>query len=114
MWYDTGLYHLQAVQWLTHGPLPKGLANLYECLGYNCSWFPLAAALETPLLLGKSCFIVNAMLVILIALPALDVALRNQFRILRPHHLLLFLMLVPLSQFTVDIPMLSSLSPTWP
>ena len=110
-WYDTGLYHLQAVAWMTTGPLPQGLANLFDRLGFNCSWFCFAAAVETPLALGKSCFIVNALLAILIALPAVDAMLRTARSTIRPDRVLLVLMLIPLGIFGVDQGMISSLAP---
>lgn len=52
--FDTGLYHLQAVSWTTSGPVPLGLANLHRRLGLNSSWFPAAALLELPGLEGRS------------------------------------------------------------
>jgi hypothetical protein len=110
-WYDTALYHIQAVQWLTSSPLPLGLANLYNRLGHNCTWFVFAAATETPLLLGQSCFIANALLAILIALPALDALIRQRRGILRHDRILLILMLVPLAYFGVAVGMISSLAP---
>lgn len=43
---DSGLYHLQAVAWMAEGPLPRGLANLHTCFGYNSSWWILAALMS--------------------------------------------------------------------
>jgi hypothetical protein len=110
-WYDTGLYHLQAVQWMTTGPLPRGLANLNYSLGFNCSWFCFAAAVETPLVLGKSCFIVNALLAILIALTAVDALLRTSRSGIRADRVLFALMLIPLGIFGIGVAMISSLAP---
>jgi hypothetical protein len=110
-WYDTGLYHMQAVRWITQGPLPRGLANLDGRLGFNSAWFTLAASLETPLLLGKSCFVVNAILTMLVALPALGALLRMPGRPIRSDRVVLALMLIPLALFGVDVGMISSLSP---
>lgn len=59
--HDSGLYHLQAIEWITHSQLPLGLANLHGRLGFNSQWFSIAAALEAPGLQGKSSFIVNAL-----------------------------------------------------
>lgn len=41
--YDTGLYHLQAVQWAASYPLVTGLANLHSRFGFNSSFFGWAA-----------------------------------------------------------------------
>jgi hypothetical protein len=109
--YDTGLYHLQAVRWITTGPLPRGLANLFAPLGYNCGWFTLAAAIETPLLLGKSCFVINAILTVLLSLPAIDALLRARRRLIRPDAVVLASMLIPIIQFGVGGAMISSLAP---
>jgi hypothetical protein len=60
--YDTGLYHMQTVKWLTESRLPLGLANLHGRLAFNSLWFSSAAALELPLLTAQSTFIVNGLL----------------------------------------------------
>jgi 4-amino-4-deoxy-L-arabinose transferase-like glycosyltransferase len=41
--FDTGLYHLQHLQWLRAGPLPFGLAQLHERLGFNSAWMTVTA-----------------------------------------------------------------------
>jgi hypothetical protein len=76
-WYDTGLYHLQAVAWSADGPLPRGLANLHGPLGYACSWFAFAPVVEFPFAIGQSCFIANAILAVLVALPGVDAIARR-------------------------------------
>jgi hypothetical protein len=111
--YDTGLYHLQAVRWITNGPTPRGLANLFGPLGSNSAWFAFAAALETPGLLGRSCFIANALLAILTATAAMDAALqlRRGSGTTRAARLILALMLIPLATFGIYWALISSLSP---
>ncbi|MFI5197754.1 MAG: LIC_10190 family membrane protein [Thermoanaerobaculia bacterium] len=52
--YDTGLYHLPSVRWLSEYPVVFGLANLHQRLGTNSSLFPAAALLELPGLGGLS------------------------------------------------------------
>ena len=120
-WYDTGLYHMQAVAWAGAGALPKGLANLYGPLGYNCSWFTFAAVLEIPpLLVGKSCFVADAVLLILVTPAAADAAARavrrgpgrvGSPRRVRADRVVLGLMLVPLIEFGIRRGMVSSLAP---
>jgi hypothetical protein len=73
--YDIGLYHLQAIKWLTSGATPLGLANLYGRLGFNDGWAPVAATMETPALLGKSIFFVNVVFVLLVGLYIIDAVL---------------------------------------
>ncbi len=43
IWFDTGLYHYQAIEWFRlHGTVP-GLALIHERFGTSSSWFALAA-----------------------------------------------------------------------
>jgi hypothetical protein len=35
--YDTGLYHLPMINWITNSSLPFGLANLHDRFGFNNS-----------------------------------------------------------------------------
>lgn len=73
--YDSGLYHLQAVQWTTSVPLPLGLANLHGRLGYNSLWFPLAGVLETPWMEGRGGLLLNGTLFALYGLTVWGAAL---------------------------------------
>ncbi len=43
--YDSGLYHLGAINYAAEYPAIPGLANLYQPLGYATAQFPLAAAM---------------------------------------------------------------------
>jgi len=61
--YDTGLYHLQTIKWITGGTVPFGLANLHGRFGFNSSWFTVAAILEPPrAIAGGAFFTANAIL----------------------------------------------------
>ncbi|HEY1203903.1 MAG: hypothetical protein ABSH46_11920 [Bryobacteraceae bacterium] len=51
--YDTALYHQQAVSWLSHFGVVKGLAWLHFRLGWSSSWFALGAALNHGFLEGR-------------------------------------------------------------
>ena len=44
--YDTGLYHLQTIQWLNEHQIVKGLANLHSRFGFNQSYFSFLALLN--------------------------------------------------------------------
>lgn len=58
--YDTGLYHLQALEWIRTAPQPRGLANLHDRFGFNVSWFAVSAMLEYPALERGSAYFVGA------------------------------------------------------
>jgi hypothetical protein len=45
--YDTGLYHLQAVKWMTRYPVVPGLGNLHMRFGYNNSVHLFGAYVDT-------------------------------------------------------------------
>jgi len=61
--YDTGYYYLPSLKWLRENFVPLGLANLHGMLGYNSSWFTVAAIIETPLFIKESpLFITNALM----------------------------------------------------
>lgn len=42
-WIDTGLYHYALIQWLGQVGVVPGLALIFENLGFNSTWFALAA-----------------------------------------------------------------------
>jgi hypothetical protein len=44
--YDTGLYHLQTLQWIKTQPIVPGLANLHSRLAVNSAIFLLAAVAD--------------------------------------------------------------------
>jgi hypothetical protein len=77
--YDSGLYHLQAIRWITSSKTPLGLANLHSRLGFNSSWFSVAASLEIPHLEYKSSFILNTLLVFVYGLGIGQVASAFRF-----------------------------------
>lgn len=61
--YDTGLYHLPMINWITHSALPLGLANLHVRFGFNSAWFIDAAVVQPLRFVTKSpFFIVDAIL----------------------------------------------------
>jgi hypothetical protein len=63
-WYDTGLYHLQAVKWAGHFPAVPGLANLHYRYGYNNS-VHLFAAYTDAFWEGVAAHIANGFLLLL-------------------------------------------------
>jgi hypothetical protein len=51
--YDTGLYHQQAVSWISQYGFVRGLAWLHFRLGFTSSWFALAAVFNHGVLAGR-------------------------------------------------------------
>jgi hypothetical protein len=54
VWYDAGLYHVQAIKWLSEYGLVPGLALIHDRLGFLSAWFTLSAAFNHGLLLGRT------------------------------------------------------------
>ncbi len=71
--YDSGLYHLGAVEYSRLFPAIPGLANVYSPLGYSTAEFPLAAALGAGPWGPEGLRLANGLLT---AVLALDVSLR--------------------------------------
>ncbi len=71
--YDSGLYHLGAVEYSRLFPAIPGLASVYSPLGYATAEFPLAAALSAGPWGSEGLRLANGLLM---AALALDVALR--------------------------------------
>lgn len=63
VWYDTYLYHLNSVRWLTDYGSVNGLANLHNRLGINNISFPVAALMDVSLFSSKSSHVYNSLLV---------------------------------------------------
>lgn len=65
--YDAGLYHLQAIEWIRQRPQVRGLASLYGPLGYDVSWFVVAAVLELPGMAGRGPVVINGLPIVFAA-----------------------------------------------
>lgn len=53
-WYDTPLYHLNAIRWINEFPAIPGLANLHVRLGFNSSFLLFGALTNLGPLTGKA------------------------------------------------------------
>lgn len=82
--YDTALYHQQAVSWLSHFGVVKGLAWLHFRLGSSSSWFALGAALNHGILAGRVSPILGGLAIALGALHWLLTLDRAALRRARP------------------------------
>jgi hypothetical protein len=51
--YDTKLYHMQAVKWLSEYGLVHGMALIHSRFGYPSSWFAFAASVNHGILQGR-------------------------------------------------------------
>jgi hypothetical protein len=63
---DTGLYHLQSIDWMEQSRRVVGLANLHNRLGYNSIWLPFAAMLDFPGIGRRGIFLLNAALFVVV------------------------------------------------
>lgn len=69
--YDTGLYHGQAIRWIEEYGVVKGLGNLHNRLAYNSAFLCLQALFSWKSVLGVSLHGVNAFLGALMTIYAL-------------------------------------------
>jgi hypothetical protein len=53
VWYDSGLYHLQYIKWLSEVGLVPGMGLIHWRLGISSSWFALAAPFNQGPLTGR-------------------------------------------------------------
>jgi hypothetical protein len=60
-YFDTGLYHAQAVKWINEYGTVPGLGNLHDRLAFNSSWFYFSAFFDVMAFNGKSAHLVNAL-----------------------------------------------------
>ena len=69
--YDTGLYHIGAINYSRDFPLVLGLANLHERFGFNSSMWPLSAWLGSIGWRGEEFRLVNGLLLMMMLLDTL-------------------------------------------
>lgn len=58
-YFDTGLYHAQAVKWINEYGTVPGLGNLHHRLAFNSSWFYFSAFFDMLAFDGKTSHLVN-------------------------------------------------------
>ena len=75
--YDSGLYHLGALQYATEYPTVPGLANIFSALGYGNAEFPLAALMSNGPLGVNGFRTLNGFVMLLLAI---DLVLRIRGR----------------------------------
>jgi hypothetical protein len=53
VWYDSGLYHVQTIKWLSEYGLVPGLAMIHSRFGFISSWFTLPAVFNHGILVAR-------------------------------------------------------------
>lgn len=66
VWYDTQMYHLNAVRWAADYPAVPGLANIDSLYGFNSSFFLYGALTDTSYFTGKASHIALSLLLIVV------------------------------------------------
>jgi hypothetical protein len=66
MHFDTGLYHLQEIEWLEQSTKVLGLANLHYRFGFNSLWFTIATMADVVRSSHLEIFLVDAVLFIVV------------------------------------------------
>jgi hypothetical protein len=74
--YDTGLYHQQAIKWLSNFGLVRGLALLHFRFGLTSSWFAIAAPINNGPLAGRAAAIIGGLLFAFLSVVATSIAIR--------------------------------------
>jgi len=71
VWYDSGLYHVQVVKWLSEHGLVPGLALIHSRFGFISSWFTLPALFNHGFLAGRVMALSGALCLALVTVHAL-------------------------------------------
>jgi hypothetical protein len=111
--YDTGLYHLPAVNWIKAFPLVPGLGNLHGRLAFNSSYFLYSALLESGPWAIRSWHLSGGLLLLVLFAQILLSATRGARKNEKTHHLFMIIMFTPvlIKAFGQHV---SSLSPDLP
>jgi len=74
---DTGLYHAQSIHWIEEYGAVKGIANMFERLGYNSSFFSFTALYSMKGVFGQSLHAGQGFIAALICVYAVIGIVRN-------------------------------------
>jgi hypothetical protein len=66
VWYDSGLYHVQVIKWLSEHGLVPGLALIHSRFGFISSWFVLPASFDHGMLQGRLLSLPGALCLLLL------------------------------------------------
>ena len=108
-WYDTGLYHLGSIRWLSEFGAVPGLASINTHFGKTSSWFTLSASLLPDILGNRIGAVTNGFIFLLAILHLGIIANRLPRRSPSPNNyfIAIFLALMILN-WTVLQPLLTS------
>lgn len=81
-WYDSLLYHLNSVKWLTDYGTIRGLANIHFPLGYNNATFILAAIMGSGFYTNSSSHVMNSFLLVVFSFQVILFLFKKQMNIL--------------------------------
>jgi hypothetical protein len=76
VWYDSGLYHLQVIKWLSEFGVVPGLGLIHSRFGFVSSWFTLPALFNQGVLQGRVASLPGALCLLLLLVQGLDAFLR--------------------------------------
>lgn len=93
-WYDTNLYHLNAVKWSNLYSIVPGLANLHTRLGFNTSFFLFASMIDNWILAGRSSHVAVSLLTVVLSLQIIWTFIKSENRILKIFSLFLIYILI--------------------
>lgn len=74
---DSGLYHFQSIKWVNEYPVIHGLGNLHKRLGYNQSYFSIAALFNFFPLLDRGYVLLNLFTLALTVLTIIKVNIHD-------------------------------------
>jgi len=64
-WYDTGIYHMGMIKWLSQCGAVPGLALIFYGLGYTSSWFALTASFNSWVLESRAGTIIGGFVLLM-------------------------------------------------
>lgn len=71
VWYDSGLYHVQVIKWLSEFGLVPGLGLVHSRFGFISSWFTLPASLNHGMFESRIAALPGALCLLLLLIHAL-------------------------------------------
>lgn len=107
-WYDTYLYHLNAVRWIYEYPAVKGLVHIHSRLGFNSSFFIFSAFIEGLTQKGASSHVALTVLTIVSSTHLLYTVFSKSLTALRVYCLFALPFILQLAWRSYQFPSLST------
>lgn len=96
-WYDTNLYHLNAVKWANLYPVVPGLANLHDRFGTGSSLFLFASMIDNWFLKDRSSHVALSLLAAVLSIQLLWIFMKSKERLIK----IFSLLVLPLPAFGI-------------